>query len=210
MRYLYLHGFASSPRSAKGRYLTERFAEQGMILSSPDLNRPAFEALTLSSQLAVVEESLADSDGPFTLLGSSLGGLLAVLTAIRDPRITRLVLMAPAFGFVERWRRRLGEPRLTDWRETGKMPVFHYGYGAERLLGPAILDDARRYDEQQLTRPVPTLILHGTHDDIVEPFTSVAFARERPWVTLRFFDADHGMTGVLDQLWQETAAFCGF
>ncbi|NEQ23366.1 MAG: esterase, partial [Microcoleus sp. SIO2G3] len=37
MRFIYLHGFASSPKSAKAFYLCDRFAELDISLEVPDL-----------------------------------------------------------------------------------------------------------------------------------------------------------------------------
>lgn len=207
MRIVYLHGFASGPGSRKGRYFARRLAELGIALALPDLNAPTFENLTLSTQLAVIDRTLADTAGPVTLIGSSLGGLLAVLQAIRDRRVERLVLLAPAFRFVERWSARLGDERIKQWRSRGTLPVYHYGFREERALGIAFLDDAARYDEEQLVRPLPTLLLHGRQDEVIAPASSIAFAASRPWVTLQLLDTDHGMESALDILWQQTAAF---
>lgn len=208
MHYVYLHGFASGPNSTKGRYFRDRFAELGITLRQPDLNEPAFEWLTLSSQLACVERVLEGTEGPVTLFGSSLGGLVAALQAIRDERVVRLVLMAPAFRFIERWSAQLGEETLERWRATGKLPIYHYSYGRECLLDVGLLEDARQYDEEQLIRPVPTLILHGRGDEVVDPQLSTDFARSRPYVRVQFYDTDHSMGSVVDQLWQETVDFC--
>jgi len=207
VRIVYLHGFASGPGSRKGRYFARRLAELGIALALPDLNAPTFENLTLSTQLAVIDRTLADTAGPVTLIGSSLGGLLSVLQAIRDRRVERLVLLAPAFRFVERWSARLGDEAIRQWRSRGTLSVYHYGLREERTLGVAFLEDAARYDEEQLVRPLPTLLLHGRQDEVIDPASSIAFAASRPWVTLKLLDTDHGMESALDILWQETAAF---
>ncbi|MBC7880004.1 MAG: esterase [Anaerolineae bacterium] len=207
MDYLYLHGFASGPRSKKGRFLQAQFQNLGISLKMLDLNQPSFETLTVTSQLAVLEANL--SEEPATLLGSSFGGLLAVLQAIRDSRIEKLVLMAPALQFIKGWQKDLGEATIALWRATGQMPVYHYGYGMERNLKPDILDDAALYDENQLTRPIPTLILHGHQDTVIPVERSQIFAQNRPYVNLKIFETDHSMESVLEPLWHEVATFCG-
>ena len=44
--YIYLHGFASSPKSAKARYLRDRFSESQINLKAIDLNGGNFSHLT--------------------------------------------------------------------------------------------------------------------------------------------------------------------
>ncbi|MBW4696614.1 MAG: alpha/beta fold hydrolase [Aphanocapsa lilacina HA4352-LM1] len=207
MHLVYLHGFASGPDSTKGGFLKRRLAEFGYKLHQPDLNAPAFEAMTISSQLAVIARTLEGLRGPVTLLGSSMGGLLAVLQATRDPRIERLVLMAPAFGFARRWQERLGAAAVAEWRRSGKLAVYHYAYRRECRLGFEMLTDALGYDETQPGRPVPTLILHGRRDEVVDFELSRAFAASRPNVALRPYDTDHAMIDVLEPMWQKIRAF---
>ncbi len=208
MHYAYLHGFASGPQSQKSCYFHAQLADLGIDLVRPDLNAPSFTTMTFSSQLKVIEAALSPFPGPITLIGSSMGGLLAILQAARDPRIECLVLMAPAFRFTERWSARMGEAAIAEWRRTGKLSLYHYAYRAECNLDIAMLDDSRLYDEEQLVRPVPTLILHGSRDAVVDPELSRDYARRHPQVTLQWFDTDHAMTDVLSQLWAQTATFC--
>jgi hypothetical protein len=56
LRLAYLHGFASGPWSFKGRGLAAAFAERGLRLELPDLNRPSFDQLTPSGMLAALDE----------------------------------------------------------------------------------------------------------------------------------------------------------
>ncbi|MEM1426436.1 MAG: YqiA/YcfP family alpha/beta fold hydrolase, partial [Cyanobacteria bacterium P01_H01_bin.130] len=51
MRYFYLHGFASSPKSRKAQHLSDRLTEHGLTLEIPDFNQPDFSTLTLTRQL---------------------------------------------------------------------------------------------------------------------------------------------------------------
>ena len=207
MRYVYLHGFASGPGTAKGQYYRTRFAEYGISLILPDLNDGDFEHINLTRQLAVVQKALGNSPEPVTLLGSSLGGLIATLTAIQDERVQQLVLLAPAFQFFSRWFASAPPEFLLRWKEAEYTEVFHYGYRKTCRLHYDILTDAVQYDEESLTRSVPTLIFHGTKDDVVPYGLSEKFSGTRPWVELVLMDSDHQLTDVLETLWQKTASF---
>src|SRR5262245_8030594 len=99
-RFVYLHGFASGPSSSKARFFRDRFAELGIGLEVPVLAEGAFERLTISGQLAVLEQTTGGD--PVSLIGSSMGGYLAALYAARHPEVEKLVLLAPAFSFMTR------------------------------------------------------------------------------------------------------------
>ena len=58
-RFVYLHGFASSPSSRKARFFGERFRELGIGLEIPDLAEGDFRNLTLTAQLNVIERVCA-------------------------------------------------------------------------------------------------------------------------------------------------------
>src|SRR5713101_5083704 len=87
----YLHGFASSANSTKAAYLGERFRRQGLALHCPDFNQPDFATLTMTRMLEQLDREMAAAAaatrlpavpaGPATLIGSSLGGTLAILAA---------------------------------------------------------------------------------------------------------------------------------
>jgi len=130
----YLHGFASSPRSTKVGYFSERLREHGVDVRCPDFNQPDFATLTISRMLDQLGAELAQLDGlPATLFGSSLGGTLAILAAERfAPRIDRLVLMAPAVMFAKPGHHLLPPERIDEWQRRGSLPFFHYADNAER------------------------------------------------------------------------------
>jgi uncharacterized protein len=218
-RILYLHGFASGPSSRKARFLRERLQAAGASVQVPDLSAgdpvcgsvPDFEHLTISGQLGVIE-TLACPAGraePVALVGSSLGGYLAALYAARHAEVTRLVLLAPAFGFARRWPERLGAAALERWRSTGSMEVFHYGEGRPRAISYRLMEDAAAYEDDPDFHQ-PALIFHGAHDDVVPPELSMAFAAAHANVTLEVVDSDHELVNVLDYMAPKIAAFvCG-
>ena len=116
---LYLHGFASSPKSSKARYFHDRFTELGHPVEILDLAGGDFEHLTVSGQLRTIERAAAGRG--VTLIGSSLGGYLAALYAARHPEVDRLVLMAPAFRFPVHWPATLGTQRMEEWARSRKL-----------------------------------------------------------------------------------------
>lgn len=200
--YYYLHGFASGPGSAKAQFIRARFQENLIPLLVPDLNRGDFSHLTLSRQIQQVAATLPDSETPVTLIGSSLGGLTAAWLGQKYPQVQRLLLLAPAFGFLPLWLSRLGRETVQEWQNSGYLTVYHYGFKETAPIHYGFVADLRQYPEHQLQRPVPTLILHGGTDEVIPIHHSRDYARLRPWVELRELDSDHSLTDVLPQIWQ--------
>jgi uncharacterized protein len=204
----YLHGFASSARSTKAAYLTERLEERGRELRCPDFNQPDFATLTLTRMLDQLRDEIERTREPATLIGSSLGGTVAVLTAeALGPAIDRLVLLAPAVMFAREGHHLLPPERLEQWRRLGELPFFHYGEGAERMLNFAFYEDSIRYNPFDARFNQPTLVFQGRYDASVDPETVEAFARTRPNVTLELLEDDHQLTRSLPRLWDGIAAF---
>lgn len=206
--YIYLHGFASSPRSTKAQDLRDRFQALGIELAIPDLNQPSFTALTLTRQLQQVSALLPTDATPVTLIGSSFGGLTAAWAAQQHPQIQRLVLLAPAFQFLEHWLPRLGAEQVQRWQAEQYLSVYHYGAGRSLPLNYNFIRDAAQYSEAQLQRSIPTLLLHGQADDVIPIPASRQFATSRPWVKLLELDSDHALTNVSHQIWAAIQAFC--
>jgi len=204
MRYLYLHGFASSPASGKATYFKERFAARGIDLAVPALDSGNFERLTISSQLRIMERELGGA--PAVLIGSSMGGYLAAVYAERHPEVYRVVLMAPAFGLARRWPDALGDDVIRQWREQGWRMTYHYAHNREERIGYQLLEDGLQYEDQPDVRQ-PALIFHGLHDDVVPPSFSEEFAATRPNVRLRLLDSDHALSDQLPLMWRESEEF---
>jgi pimeloyl-ACP methyl ester carboxylesterase len=208
----YLHGFASSPRSTKVGYFTERLREHGIAVRCPDFNEPEFSTLTLTRMLEQLGAELADIDRdsgtPVTLIGSSLGGTLAVLAAERfASQVDRLVLLAPAVMFAKPGHHLLPPDRIEEWRRRGALPFFHYAAQAERPLNFAFYEDSLRYDAFTSAFVQPALAFQGIHDASVDYRTVEAFARTRPNVTLSLLDDDHQLIASVPRIWTDVRAF---
>jgi len=203
-RFIYLHGFASSPGSRKAQFFAERFRELGMGLEVPDLAEGDFRNLTLSAQLKVIDRIARDE--PVSLIGSSMGGYLAALYAARHAEVERLVLLAPAFSFASRWPETLGERAMDEWKRTNTLQVFHYSEGREVELGYQLVEDAGQYEAYpEVGQPV--LIFQGQRDTVVPPEYAVTFAERHPKARLRLLESDHELGNVLDEMWMDTEEF---
>lgn len=203
-RLIYLHGFASGPSSQKAQYFRTKFGEQGLTMEVPALDEGDFRDLTVTAQLGLVERLLGDS--PVMLIGSSLGGYLAALLAARRLQVERVVLLAPAFGFVRRWSERLGAEAMEDWRRTGTLRIPHYGLRTDADIGYQLIEDGALYEEYPDVRQ-PALIYHGDSDDIIPASLSRDFAALHPNARLVVVHSGHELTDVLDEMWEGISAF---
>ncbi len=202
-----MHGFASSPQSTKAVYLRDRFAELQINLNIPDLNGGDFSHLTITRALNQVAGGFPPQGTMVTLIGSSLGGLIAAQVAQKYTQVKDLILLAPAFGFLSHWLPQLGAEKLEQWQTQKYLMVYHYGEMRSLPLHYDFVPDAANYQEQQLSRPIPTLILHGRHDEVIPIRASRDFA-QRPWVQLIELESDHALGDVLPQIWDIIQVFC--
>ncbi len=203
-RFVYLHGFASSPSSRKAQFFEERFGELGIGLEVPDLAENNFRNLTLTAQLNVLDQVCRGE--PVSLIGSSMGGYLAALYAARHSEVQKVVLLAPAFSFASRWPETLGEEAMEQWKRTNTLRVFHYSEGREVDLGYQLIEDAQQYEAYPEVRQ-PVLIFQGLYDTVVPPGYAERFATSHANAGLRLLDSDHDLVNVLDVMWRETEAF---
>jgi pimeloyl-ACP methyl ester carboxylesterase len=208
---LYLHGFASSAKSTKAAYFADRLRESGLAMRCPDFNAPDFSTMTLTRMLDQLENELgATLAVPATLIGSSLGGTLAILAAARfADRVDRLVLLAPAVMFAKPGHHLLPLERIEEWHRRGSLPFFHHAENAERDLKYAFYEDSLQYDAFGATIPQPTLVFQGLRDASVDYRTVEAFARVRPNVTLSLLDDDHQLIASLPRIWESLQPFLG-
>ena len=215
MQVFYLHGFASSPDSSKATYFSSRLAARGVRMECPDLNQPDFSTLTVSRMLQQVEDRIrALPPGDVTLIGSSLGGFVAVEAAARQANrerhpITQLILLAPAVDLEwDKWSE-LGSAGVEGWRKAGSVNVFHYAFDEDRPLAFGFYEDANRYRVSAHRLLQPMLIFQGRQDASVSPAVVERFAAGQPRATLYMLDDGHQLKESLQFIWEKTAAALG-
>jgi hypothetical protein len=176
VRIVYLHGFASGPGSSKAQYFRRHFPQ----LEVPDLTEGDFEHSTISQQLRFLERTVDHA----ALIGSSMGGYLAALFAARFPeRVSRLALLAPAFGLA----------RLLAAVKDEYVPA-------------ELAADCQQYEDFPGVRQ-PTLIVHGRRDESVDYRLSDEFARTRPNVELVLLDSGHALLDMLPLIFARLIQF---
>lgn len=213
MVVIYVHGFASSPESSKATFFAERFGAAGIKCLCPDMNQPVFATLTVSRMLQQLEKRISSlPPGEIVLIGSSLGGFVAVEAAARQVGearhpISRLILLAPAVELEwDRWSE-VGPGGIERWRNTGDVEVFHYALDRTERLMFAFYEDAARYHPASRQLALPMLIFQGRQDESVSPDVVQRFAQRQKNATLHMLDDGHQLKNSLEFIWTETARF---
>ncbi len=165
------HGMESTKEGTKHQALAARLDALGYASLRFDFSyvgesEGRFEDLTIGGEVDDLAGACAflraRGAGALAMVGSSLGGTVALLHAASDPEVRALVTIAAVsrlLGIVER----LGPERVAAWRRTG------YRVEATGRLGRAFLDDLARHDVLAAAGRLraATLVTHGEADDVV-------------------------------------------
>ncbi len=206
MKYIYLHGFASSPQSLKAQFFYKKFSELGIELSIPDLNLSDFSNLKISEQLAYLRALMLDDD-KYCLIGSSLGGLLALILAEEISIISKLILLAPAIEVKNIWDRELGVDGVKIWQQAGFYNVFHSGIKREIPLSYNFILDMHSIKDRGFARNLPALIIHGKDDQTIPINASYCYQQQNKLANLVTLDCGHGMEDKIDDIWDNVCEF---
>lgn len=206
MQYIYLHGFASNPKSFKANFFSKKMEALGLELLIPDLNLNDFPNLTISRQIKTVKD-LINTNSSVTLFGSSMGGLIALHLAEQLENIEKLVLLAPALKISKLWKNAADEQNLAKWKLDDYVEIYHYGYKQNMPLKYKFYEDLMQHNDNDFKKIIPTLIFHGLHDTIVPVDFAREYAQQKNHIEYHELDDDHSLNSKIDYIWQKTSKF---
>jgi predicted esterase YcpF (UPF0227 family) len=184
---LYLHGFRSSPQSAKARMVRDTLNARGhgSRLISPQLPPSPRAAMQLARALVadVPAASLA-------VIGSSLGGFYA--TALAQATGCRAVLLNPAV-----------RPARGLAAHVGPQQAWHSEDQFEFL--PEYIDELTELEVARITKPERYFLVAATGDEVLDWQEMVA---HYPGARQRVIEgSDHGLSDFAQYI-DEVLAFC--
>lgn len=158
MTFIYLHGFRSSPASAKAALFATAIA------ALPEASRPVLHVPMLDHRpaqaLAQIESLLAAAPPPVCLVGSSLGGFYATVVAERHD--LRAVLVNPALRPDEGLRAWAGVQTNLYTGERFDVTADHFA-------------ELRAMRIDRVGRPERYFLMVQTGDDVLDYQQAVAF-----------------------------------
>ncbi len=157
MKMAFFHGLDSSPEGTKGTLLRKRYGE---------IYAPLFPA-DVDERIRIVESGLKD---PALIVGSSLGGLTALLYAMKHKDLVKgLVLLAPAVGFFD--------GAVLNSEQSGRLDSIYVPAGLKTVIIAGIRDEV-----------IPLAAVRALVDRSPEP----------GMITLHEVDDDHNLHEHLD------------
>ncbi|MEO6029848.1 MAG: alpha/beta fold hydrolase [Candidatus Binatia bacterium] len=161
------HGMESTKEGTKHQALAARLTALGYVCLRFDFSyvgesEGSFEDLTISGEVedlgGAIDFLTARGATTFGLVGSSLGGTVAVLFAGAEPRVRALVTIAAValpLGIVQR----MDPAAVAAWRQNG----------VRGQLRRSFLDDLEHVDVLAAARGLTaaTFVTHGDADDVV-------------------------------------------
>ena len=171
------HGFLSGKNSTTNKTLTRLLNERSIatfrfdFFGQGDSDGP-FEEITTTLAVhqaqAALDLVIARSYDRIGLVGSSFGGLVAILTAAQRDDIACLALKCPVVDFAEELRFTFGPEELAQWQATDTIQNIMGGPDRVRLRYAFYEDCLKQIaygPAEHIT--VPTLIVQGERDECV-------------------------------------------
>jgi len=166
------HGMESTRGGTKQVAMVERFVPQGYTVLRFDFSyvgesEGRFEELTITGEVAdalgAIDFLHEFAPASCALVGSSLGGTVALLAAAQAVGRVDAVATIAAVGDASLFVRELGPGELAAWRATGRRR-----WGDEHL-NVDFLDDVESLDIASAVASIrrPLLVMHGEADDVV-------------------------------------------
>jgi putative redox protein len=165
------HGMESNKESDKLVFLGQALAQRGLLVLRFDFAVAGasgnFAELTYSGEVEDVQAAFlfmrARHQGKIAILGSSMGGTVALLFAAQEPTVAALVTVAAPVHPEEFPSRVLTPAEVQQWRDTG------YTFYRGQRLNVSLLYDLEKIDVPKAAQRItcPVFILHGDSDEVV-------------------------------------------
>lgn len=162
----------------------------------------AFEALTIGDWADDAAEAVRHlTEGPQILVGSSMGGWLALLLAKRMPeRIAGFVGIAAAPDFTDAMVARFTDAQAEEYETTGRTEIASYPEDPPIPITRTLIEGARESVVMRgaLDLPFPVRLLQGTADEDVPVAVALRLLEHITCPDARLTivkDADHRFSG---------------
>jgi pimeloyl-ACP methyl ester carboxylesterase len=217
---VYVHGFGSDRTGSKAVSLAESCARRGWSYAAFDFRGHGrssgtmldLRASGLQSDLGAIREYLAEEGIKILyLVGSSMGGFASSWYALHHPEsVPAVVLLAPAFRFLQRRWDGLSEEQRQAWRETEVLRFSNQWLDVE--LDIELIEESDSFDPDTLAERwrTPALIFHGMQDESVPWFDTLALVENAAFkdIELRLLgNGDHRLQAYRDEMAEEACRF---
>ena len=166
------HGMESNKNSEKIASLAAALAGQGILVLRFDFSYVGestgkFEDITYSGEVDDLRAAYAlvrnRNAGKIAILGSSMGGTVALLFAAGEPAVAGLVTVAAPVHPEEFPRRTLTPKQIEEWRHQG-FTLYH-----GQRLNVSLLNDLEKINVLEAAACItcPVLVIHGDADEVV-------------------------------------------
>jgi len=166
------HGMESGKNSEKLIFLSRALAQRGILALRFDFrfvgeSSGKFADITYGGEVedlrAAHELIQKHQPGKIAILGSSMGGTVALMFAAQETSVATVVTIAAPLHPENFAKRVLTPLQFQQWREQG-FTIYN-----GRRLNVTLLDELERIDVPALARQIrcPVLILHGDADEVV-------------------------------------------
>ncbi|WP_041405245.1 alpha/beta hydrolase [Rickettsia canadensis] len=174
---IFLHGLMSSMQATKALYLIDYCKKNNynfIVFDNFGHGNASgrFEDQTISDWLegiSLILDKLVDTEA--ILVGSSMGGWLALLAALRFPnKIKGLVCLAPALDFTEDIWQNISRDAQNKMQKEGMLEVSSKNCEHKYPISYKLIEDAKKYlllTKNKIDINIPIHLIHGMLDDDV-------------------------------------------
>jgi dipeptidyl aminopeptidase/acylaminoacyl peptidase len=176
---IFVHGYRSSKETSKSKTLIEKLPEKNMVFITIDLSGCGesdgeFADSTITKYISDVKAAINFAAtlphvnaNRIALIGSSLGGMVAIHSAVNDPRVKAAVLISPVSDFknLEMFKNR---ETMEMWRIEGMQETSN-SRGEKFTIKYGFYQDGITHDTYSAANQLnfPVLVIHGNKDESV-------------------------------------------